>query len=33
MVVEFTINVGFHSYFWHVHAEWRLGNASKINDH
>ena len=22
MAVEFTINVGFHSYFWHVHAKW-----------
>ena len=33
MAVGFTINVGFHSYFWHVHAKWGLGNASKISDH
>ena len=33
MAVEFTINVGFHSYFLHVHAKWGLGNASEINDH
>ncbi len=30
---EFTINVGFHSYFWHVRAKWELGIASKINNH
>ena len=24
--------VGFHSYFWHVHAKWGFGNASKISD-
>ncbi len=33
MAVEFTINVGFHSYFRYVHAKWGLGNVSKINDH
>ncbi len=33
MAVEFTISVGFHSYFWRVYAKWGLGNASKISDH
>ncbi len=33
MAVEFTINVGFHSYFWHVHTKVGLENAFKINDH
>ena len=33
MAAEFTINVGFHSYFWRVHAKWGLRNASKINTH
>ena len=33
MVVEFTINVGFRSYCWHVHAKWGLGSASKISDY
>ena len=33
MAAEFSNNVGFHSYFWYVHAKWGLGNASKINDY
>ena len=33
MAVEFAINVGFHSYFWHVHAKRGLENDSKISDH
>ena len=33
MIEECTIDVGFHSYFWHVHANWGRGNASKINGH
>ena len=33
MAVDFTINVGFHSYSWHVHAKCGLGSASKISGH
>ena len=33
MAVEFTISVGFHSHFWHVHAKWALENSAKISNH
>ena len=33
MAVEFTINVGFHSYFWHDQANWALEHPSKIDDY